>query len=945
MNKRAILLGVSICLVFLGLQAQNQMTEAIRTIFPTKDWVISDFIVTDFGARAEPGFDNREAFQAAIDAAHYAGGGVVFIPAGNYEFHSTRTGTVNARVRQGELDFNQQFEYQYTLRVHQSVQLRGDWIDPLTNGGRVLGTILEVHVGRDAPNHDGYVESWWDDPQAHVNISNPMGQLRTTYTSIADRFIHLQAGTGITNLSVWHPNQCITDVRPYPWTLYQTYGNSVTIENVTLVNSFNGFYSSPSELHYVLNSRITALNTGIRIRVCTDVGRIENVHINPKFWANSRLPGAPTLEEVTAVTKDGGIGFQMHRSDWEYISYLYISGYYIGMWLGREPGFVDAANANLYQVHIENCVIGLFIQDVNPYSMLFSNSSFRAEEGGIAVYFYNYFHTSVQFNGVDFSGAIVSNGSGGVISFESCTFDNPYDYAIRINGSNVLITQSEFKQPGRHVYMGAGAGVLRSLNSGFNRNLQVTNNHRAQVDIKTGDQYLFEPIPRDIVTNIAVHPRPTSNRVLRLDIPRATGFNNDRPTVCVSGMIQDALNRVAALGGGTVFLPGGRYLVETPIVIPSGVELRGTWDVQHHTASGGTAIFTNHYGGVQGENGPSLIQLRANSGIRGFGIAQLNLVTDGYSADNPRRTPFLIQGQGENVHIINITVSIGDKGIDLASYNTSGHYVDYFAGVLARAGIWVGGGAEGGFIRNMQFNPHYSLRMPRGGQGFPRVDLMSFVQGSASSLIFGDVRNQTIFNNFVFGSIYGIHFRRDPITGNYPGRITMVGHGSDGCTYALFVEHADENTQIIAINSKLVNTQIVEQPIRAYVLMGREVGTPDVHPDAQLILFNSSFWGSPTVGAIINNGTIRYQQANFQSFSPNTGFIRDNVEGLDVRGGSVHVFSSYFGQIIDDNPTPNSAYVILRETGTSVELSNNFYRSGIRLINEGSGRIFGTDVD
>jgi len=140
MTKKAILLSAVLFLFLASCQNNRDMTRAISTIFPTKDWVISDFIVTDFGARAEPGFDNREAFQAAIDAAHYAGGGVVFIPAGNYEFHSTRIGTVNARVRQGELDFNQQFEYQYTLRVHQSVQLRGDWIDPLTNGGKVQGT-------------------------------------------------------------------------------------------------------------------------------------------------------------------------------------------------------------------------------------------------------------------------------------------------------------------------------------------------------------------------------------------------------------------------------------------------------------------------------------------------------------------------------------------------------------------------------------------------------------------------------------------------------------------------------------------------------------------------------------------------------------------------------------------------------------------------------------
>jgi hypothetical protein len=395
MSKKVILSSILACFLFIGCSHnQGEMKKAIKTIYPTKDWVISDFIVTDpqFGAKAEPGFDNRAAFQAAIDSAHYAGGGVVFIPAGNYEFHSTQTGTRRVRVRQGEEDRQENFDYQYVLQLPQSVQLRGDWADPELNNGKVLGTILEVRVGKDSPNYDEKIESWFRDGQANVNLSNPEGALRTTYTSIADRFIDMREGTGVTNLSIWYPEQDINNVRPYPWTLFQATGNSATVENVTLVNAYNGFYSAPSELHYVLNSYITALNTGVEVHQCTDIGRIENVRINPKYWANSGLPGAPSLAAVTAYTKAHGTGFQMHRSDWEYVSYLYISGYKTGMWIGREPGYVDAPNANLYQIHVDNCGIGLFIQDVNPYSMLFSNSSFGADKDGIAAYFYNYFH-------------------------------------------------------------------------------------------------------------------------------------------------------------------------------------------------------------------------------------------------------------------------------------------------------------------------------------------------------------------------------------------------------------------------------------------------------------------------------------------------------------------------------------------------------------------------
>lgn len=911
------------------IKKQQTLQHSIKTVYSTKDWVISDFVVTDpmFGAKAEPGFDNRAAFQAAIDAAYESGGGVVYIPAGNYEFHSTQIGIKSVRVRQGTSENKKDFNYEYVLRLHPGVQLRGDWAAPESNNGMVLGTILEVRVGKNAPNYDGSVKSWWNDSQAG-------NALRTTYTSIADRFIEMNAGTGVTNLSIWYPEQNINDVKPYPWTLFQTQGNCATIEHVTLVNSYNGFNSAPSELHYVLDSYITALNKGIEVHVCTDIGRIENVSISPEYWAKSGLPGAPTLAELTAYTKANSVGFQMHRSDWEYISYLHISGYKTGIWIGREPGFADAPNAQLYEAHVDNCENGLYVEDVNPYGILISNSSFGAAKGGNAVYFYKDFSTSTQFNGVEFSGPIVSDGSDGVISFESCLFGKYSDYALKINNGNVLLSQCHFENADKHVYLGMNMRTLKSVNSGHKQRLKINNHSNdAKIEIITDKKYAFEPIPKGLKTNIIAHPRPVSNQVLKADFSRATGFNNQRPVKDISSELQSALDALKASGGGTLYLPAGRYLVDKPIKIPSGVELRGSWDVQHHTQNGGTAIFTNYDGGDAGENAPSLIPLETNAGIRGITLAQLNIISGEYSAESPRKTPFLIQGQGPKVYVINVTIAIGDKGIDLASYDTSGHYVDYLGGVPLRAGIWVGGGAEGGFIRNMQFNPHYGSRLPEGGQGYPRVAMMRFVQSNCSALKFADVKNQTIFNNFVYGSVYGIHFLKDEITGKYPGKMTMIGHGSDGCTYSLFVEDADKDTKIIAVNSELVNTKIPNEPVRSYVLMGKEMNTSKVHPDAKLILYNSAFWGSPVFGAIINSGIVSFQQANFS---------RSGTYGVDVRGGRAHVYTSYFAQEIPDTVTLNG-YARLGMYGNLIELTNNYYISGFRFDKEGKGILCGSD--
>lgn len=925
---------IACCLICLSCWTcrSGNLEECIPTDYPTKDWVISDYVVTNeqFGAKAEPGFDNRAAFQAAIDSAYANGGGVVYVPAGNYEFYTTRTGHKQVRVRQNEEEIDKEFSYEYVLRLLPGVQLRGDWCSPEENGGKVSGTILEVYAGQDAPNYNGMVKSWWNDSQNN-------NSLHTTYTSIADRFIEMNEGTGVTNLSIWYPEQEISHVKPYPWTLYQTRGDCATVENVTLVNSYNGFYSAPSELHYVLNSYITALSTGIEVHICTDIGRIEQVDVSPKYWASSGLPGAPSFEEIARYTHAHATGFKMHRSDWEYVSYLSVSDYKTGLWIGKEPGFSNTPNSQLYEIHVDRCGNGLYVEDVNPYGLLISNSSFSAENGENAVYFFKDFSTSVQFNGVDFNGSVVSDGKGGVISFESCTFDGYRDYALNVNSGNVLLTQCDFRHEKGHVRLGANARTLKSLNSGYNRELCVDNQSAsAKVETWNDGDYLFEPIPKNIKTDIAVHPRPASNKVLKAKLPCATGFNNNVPITDVSAQLQAALDAVNEAGGGTVYLPAGRYLLEQPVKVPSGVELRGSWDVQHHTQSGGTAIFTHYDGGKDGEKGASLIQLEAGAGLRGVTLAQLNIVSGGHSTENPRRTPFLIQGQGAKVYIVNVTVSLGDKGIDLASYDTSGHYVDYFAGVLLRAGIWVGGGAEGGFIRNMQLNPHYGSRLPEGKQGYPEAVMTKYVQSYCSALKFADVKNQTIFNNFVYGSVYGIHFLKDAVTGNYPGNMTVIGHGSDGCTYSLFVEDADKDTKIVAINSELVNTNIKHQPVRSYVLMGSEPETEKIDPQARLVLYNSAFWGSPVIGSIVNNGILRLQQGNFAACG---------TPAIDVYGGEAHVLTTYFAQRMRRKSFDGkSTYAYLHENGCQIELTNNFYASDLVPMSEKNGGINGLDV-
>ncbi|WP_416307511.1 glycoside hydrolase family 28 protein [Neptunicella sp. SCSIO 80796] len=60
------------------------MAESIRNSVQQTSFADRDFVLTDFGGKAEPQYDNTAAFEAAIAACHQAGGGRVVVPAGRY---------------------------------------------------------------------------------------------------------------------------------------------------------------------------------------------------------------------------------------------------------------------------------------------------------------------------------------------------------------------------------------------------------------------------------------------------------------------------------------------------------------------------------------------------------------------------------------------------------------------------------------------------------------------------------------------------------------------------------------------------------------------------------------------------------------------------------------------------------------------------------------------
>ncbi len=222
--------------------------------------------VRDFGAVGDGQTDDTPAFAAALKAAGDAGGGLVFVPRGDFLIKGT-------------------------LEVPPHVVLEGVFRAPTARSQRRGSTLLTTHGAGEA---DG----------------RPFLTLRENGTLHA--------------LTIFHPEQKQTNPPlPYPWTI-RGIGDNCSLVDVLLVNPYQAvdFGTHPAGRHLIRGLYAQALHRGILVDQCYDVGRIEDVHLWP-FWGGYE-------GDLGRYTREHGIAFTVGRTDWEYMSNCFCIGYRTG---------------------------------------------------------------------------------------------------------------------------------------------------------------------------------------------------------------------------------------------------------------------------------------------------------------------------------------------------------------------------------------------------------------------------------------------------------------------------------------------------------------------------------------------------------------------------------------------------------------------------------------
>ncbi len=277
---------------------------------------ISIYNVLNFGAIANGKVDDTKAINSAISYATEHGGGIVWLPVGDYKIDGT-------------------------IFVSPGIVLEGAaW--------RTMGMPSNTTTILAYPS----------------STSTKSSFLKPVMPTIA-----LSDGAVVKDLVIYYPKQDLNNVIPYPPAIGGS-GNMMTVENVTLINPYIGIDfmgGDNSSLHYIKNVYGCPLHIGIEIDNCFDIGRVENVHFNPNFWQ----PGNVELENYI---HNNLYAFIVGRSDWEYFLNTFVWGAKVGYLF--EQTSQGACNGNFVGIGSDWSGRAVWVKASQPMGIQIVNGEF-----------------------------------------------------------------------------------------------------------------------------------------------------------------------------------------------------------------------------------------------------------------------------------------------------------------------------------------------------------------------------------------------------------------------------------------------------------------------------------------------------------------------------------------------------------------------------------------
>ena len=616
-----------------------------RVIVPslnTNEAVVAVTTPQEYGAKGDGITDDSAAFQNALNAVGNSGGvggGVVYVPAGDYTFYGS-------------------------LTIPAGVTLQGDWTDWTAGTNGAVGTIFKVFAG------------------VGQNIGTPFLTLNKS---------------ALRGVTIWYPNQNPASITPYPYTISMS--SDPLVENVVLVNSYQGIWAYSAAKHVISTVRGSPLYRGIDVDAHYDISQIQDLRFSPDVWSASKLPGAPAANGPHATwMRANGTGMRLERIDGEACMETYINGYKVGVeaYVSTNGG----PSVSFYSGAISNCATA-FLDGSGGGNTGFEFTWFTLDgdiafDRGTNIDAAAFFHTC-QLIGRNGTAVRQTGGSSSTMQFQNCSLTG----ALKLDGGIAnLVNCSLNVAPGsNHCVMASGAIIGAFTGCIFNPARSIANAADARRLIIDGRRASTSPLPMvdwsDIQQDLASRRPAKMSLFVVTNAPwnaAADGIADDTTA------IQGALNAADTNGGGIVYLPAGKYKLTGTLDVPGGVELRGSYPSRH-----AAPLYDGHvkvsvlqpYGGAGTTNGPPAVALEAKAGMVGLTIT--------YELQNTNATPYppAIQGRGANIYALGVLCPNAYWYVDLNTYACTNHFFYQVDGWAVRNAFTIGHGSSGSIIECM----------------------------------------------------------------------------------------------------------------------------------------------------------------------------------------------------------------------------------------------------
>ncbi len=813
----------------------------VHTHYPTDSRVIAETDVIYWGAQGDGVTDDTVAFQKALAYAGAHEGGTVFVPAGNYVIRGN-------------------------LLIPNGVTLQGDSPKADANAP-VEGTVLMAYAGRGEAN--------------------------------GTPFIRMDSSSHIANLSIWYPQQTMEEITPYPFTIRQAGHYGIAVSNVRLVNSYQGigmFYTN--SLQNIRGVVGTALKTGLILDGNVDICRVENVTFTPDCWINSGLSDTAHAHNMKDYLFNNATAFKFEHVDWTYVCDIAAKGYHValGNSMPTTRDVQNSPNGHVFNVNFEDCYIGYDAQYINPIGMMITQGTIEAD---IPIKVSEKFDTSFSLNHLNLisTGEIgmLMDGSG-IATLEDCTIQAKSNGIIVKNGT-LSLTRVTFQDCDTHIQTIDRAKRVIATNCMTAQTLTnrdtcsvieatwndalVSADYSAVAENDYNQQTVARPIG-DAFVNVAEQPYGVVD----------SSFAQIAQAADSAPAIQQAINDVKLQGGGTVYVPSGRYRLDSALVIPTGVELRGSCTFPQHSHAYSTTFYTTY-----GENGdaatPALITLEPKAGIDGFKVYYDQQPGGQYDC---KPYAFTLRGTGINNYVKNVNFINSFYQTDLATYPCDGHYVNGATGYPLEQGIVVGGGSQNGIVRDCQFNVHYFGDNPYSTMAVDGDSFRKYATDHSEAFVVKDTTHQIMYHNFVLGVHSGIAIDQG-------ADVFVLAHGTDGGDRSMTVRGTPSG-KITFVNSQLVVIGPGTDMTYIYI---EDSFTGTVN------MIQTNMWGQPThLSVLVGGGRLNLSQ------------------GTNIRSGSIGVQLFEGSQLFMDtiNHVRHDLSCDLMLQGGTATTFGNIYASG-----------------